>query len=195
MWRRRGRDWLRPFVGRPWSSSLLLPDSCERVSIKLRLGGQHDEPSGGPFFFFGALFPRCLSLFGESAGCSSRRVRLVPLLLDLVQPSLLGLLPGRKHRAKCALQAFDRRRLPRVVGDHRRSLQALSQDLGAHPDALRIEGRGEDLALGLLRVSNRLHDAFTEIVPSPNRVVAFEERSCWHGCREIRLGRLFWTSV
>src|SRR5690348_6058037 len=94
------------------------------------------------------------------------------LLVNVLESILLRLIPGRQGRAELALEVLDRSCLSRVVGGHGRALESLSEDLVAHANALRVEGRREELALRLRKVSKSVTEPVPGFVPSSNPISA-----------------------
>lgn len=78
------------------------------------------------------------------------------LLFDVLESIFLGVVPRGKHWTKLSLHILNRRQLPGVVSGERRAFESLSQDLVAHANPLRVERRGEYLALRLKQVSRPL---------------------------------------
>lgn len=71
------------------------------------------------------------------------------LLFNVLESIFLGVVPRGKHWTKLSLHILNRRQLPGVVSGERRAFESLSQDLVAHANPLRVERRGEYLALRL----------------------------------------------
>lgn len=109
-------------------------------------------------FFFGARFPREWALQASQplhSRCITQGVRKEirdggkDVLLNMLQPLLLGIIPRLHLRPKRRVQVLDRHPPPGVVRRERGAPQPLAEDLVAETEAVGVVDCREDLALRL----------------------------------------------